>query len=186
VGSQVDDPTLDFDSVEFLRRWLWLAGSAPLRREILAFLRNEARLQASTLDKEKPWEPARKWVPIAEGLADTAIKHGLPAHEGAAIRRVAELTEMNGELLLMALLDACGRATYPSHLRSAPESGGGWKPGPIRVPALEADSDALARFLARHIHNSPRGWMVGQRFSAMMPMLSHLGCFRGSLFVPRT
>jgi hypothetical protein len=82
-GGQVDDPTLDFDSAEFLRRWLKLAGPAPISSEIVGFLRNEARLQFWVLDSEASWRPARKWVNIAERLIDTGIREGLPAHEGA-------------------------------------------------------------------------------------------------------
>jgi hypothetical protein len=150
-GSQVDDATLDFDLTEFLRRWLRLAGPAPMTREVLNFLRNEARLQAWTIDPLCPWLPARRWVGIAERLVDAAVRDGLPAHERATKWRVAETCERNAEQSLMGLLDACARAAFPSHLRTAIPGDGGWEAGPVHIPAFEADDEAFGRFLARFL-----------------------------------
>jgi hypothetical protein len=55
-GRQMTDPVLDFGTMEFLRRWLKLSGSAPMTREIVLFLGNEVRLQAQAVDALKPWK----------------------------------------------------------------------------------------------------------------------------------
>ncbi|MGC1780090.1 MAG: pentapeptide repeat-containing protein [Xanthobacteraceae bacterium] len=148
-GSQVDNPETDFDVVEFHRRWLKLAGAEPMSREILTFLRNEIRLEASSIDEHQPWKTARDWVRNAEKLMDAAIRDGLPAFEGAVKWRAAEDQELNAEVSLMAMVDACARAAYPSELLGSAEDIGGWMPGPVLLVEFRANRYTFSHFIRR-------------------------------------
>jgi hypothetical protein len=179
-GDQVAATTLDFDSIEFLRRWLTLCGPAPITKEILSFLRNEIKLRALEGLPNQPWKSAREWVEIAASLIDAVIKIGIPAHEGAKSWRSAEVYERNAEISLMAILDACAKAAYPIGLLGAPPSEGGWEAGPIHIPAFEEDTVAFAMFVARLTVSDSNGYvstagypMVGPT-GILLDMLSRL------------
>ena len=179
-GSQVDDPELDFNTTEFLRRWLRLAGPAPMTKEILTFLRNEARLQAAALKPDCKWQPAREWIRVAEHLVDEALRDGLPAHERATKWRSAETQERNAEVSLMGLLDACARTAYPFHLLGAPTSEGGWEPGPVHIPIFKANNINFIQFLIRDGEMVGYNWMMTFDYfvfasnSILLQMLSRL------------
>lgn len=149
-GNQVDDQEGDFGAADFLRRWILLAGPGEITREILVYLRDEVRLKAYETNSNMPWEAARKWVSIAGQLLNLAVVDGLPAHEGATRWREAETKEINGEVSLMALLDALGRAAYPSSLRDKPFEEGGWNCGPIEIPAFIENAFEFGQFIKRN------------------------------------
>jgi hypothetical protein len=166
-GKQAVDPQSDFSPTEFLRRWLLLTGPAPLTREILAFLRNEARLASAAVRIERPWEEARKLVSVAEKLFDAAAREGLPARELGIQWRAAELQERNGEETLFGLVDALGRAAYPGELLGKESADGGWQAGPIKI----AEFDKAGSFccFARRMSYAQVGWLASKSFFAIMP-----------------
>jgi uncharacterized protein YjbI with pentapeptide repeats len=166
-GEQVDDPTRDFDSTEFLRRWLKLAGASPMTWEILNFLRNEVRLQAASIDELPSWQLARDWVRIGERIVDKACRDGLPAHEGASTWREAEFQQRNGEQALLAMLDACARAAYPSILHGAAVEQGGWESGPVRISVFQEHSNAFWKLLLRLRTPDYQGLMYASRVVGM-------------------
>jgi hypothetical protein len=186
-GAQADDPDLDFDLAEFLRRWLRLTGPTPITREIVSFLRNEVRLHGTSANSEKPWEAARTLVGIAARLVDAAVADGLPAHEFGTSWRAAEIEERNGEETLLAILDSVSRASYPEHLLFSPPSDGGWTPGPVTIETFKNERDAFAKFY-RRISNSSSGWYADLNFfapfvSVVTPLLlSRLDLSDTSLF----
>lgn len=107
-------------------------------------------MKAYETNSNMPWEAARKWVSIAGQLLNLAVVDGLPAHEGATRWREAETKEINGEVSLMALLDALGRAAYPSSLRDKPFEEGGWNCGPIEIPAFIENAFEFGQFIKRN------------------------------------
>jgi hypothetical protein len=180
-GDQVDNPALDFSATEFMRRWLRLTGAAPMTREILNFLRNEAHLLASALEPNETWVPARNWVRTAERLVDAAMREGVPAHEGATTWRVAENQEKNAEISLIGLLDACARSAYPSDRYGASASDGGWEAGPVHVAAFESDLKAFGECVKRladsriiHLMMMSDGWVVVISPSIILQVVSRL------------
>gem|GEM_PF-6009046 len=169
-GKQVENVESDFTEYDFRKRWLQVAGSAPMTNEILQFLRNEARLAASASNPGKPWLIARGWVQIAEKLMHVVLNEGLPALDGFANWRIAETHQRNAEVSLMAVLDVCARAAYPSELRGASAEHGGWGVGPVKVAALRQSFTAFETFLNRTAGVGEVGaWVIGS--SPYFPVL---------------
>lgn len=188
-GTQVAEPTSDFDQTEFMRRWLRLSGPAPMTWYILEFLRNEVRLRAFNVDRERPWSIARQWMPIAKQLLDLMMRDGLPAFEGATKWTAAAVYERNSEEALLAMSDACARVAYPTGTRTRSVHEGGWEAGPVEIPFLLEDRTAFGAFLSRVVPYY-NGWGVVEGVfyphsgSIAMSCLSRLS-LRGSLLYGR-
>lgn len=163
-GDQFANPTSDFDETDFLRKWLKLAGPAPITREILRFMRNEARLTSFEANPDKPWKRARDLAQIATSIMNVAIRDGLPAHESALSWRTAEAQQRNAEESLFGLVDSLSRAGYPTELFSI-KSDGGWQPGPVRIPEFNK-GDTFSRFLTRMNNVTGGGWMASEKVFA--------------------
>lgn len=160
-GDQFANPTADFDETDFLRKWLKLTGPAPITREILRFMRNEARLMSSDANAGKPWKRARDLLPTATSIMNVAVRDGLPAHEGASYWRTAEAQQRNAEEALFGLVDSLARAAYPIELFSV-KADGGWHPGPVRIAEFNK-SDTFSRFLARMNNVTGGGWIASEQ-----------------------
>ncbi len=148
-GLQFKNPTQDFNATEFFRRWLRIAGSTPLTFEIVLFLENEVRLEASNANQESSWFAAREWAAIARDLVDAALADGLPANEDESSWRRAEETQRNAEEALWAILSSCATAGYPLNKQLNPADEGGWSAGPIVLRAFTEDAEKLPDLLTR-------------------------------------
>ena len=174
-SSLINSSDSEMNEKDFLSRWIKIAGQNCVTMEILVFLRNEASLIA----EEKhlmPWIIAREWIKTGERLINYVVINGHPPETTSVNWRQMESAQQNAEFNLFAVLDACGRIAFTSVNFGMPEELGGWKSGPIKIPAFTNSNHHFTATIKRlssikQVHNSFIGRNALNEYQPVAPML---------------